>query len=167
MKLRRLFLIGLLAALPLWGCGDDDETTGPDITELAGTWIASPTTDGTSLVLTPNLAPSQAVDVVNTLQGEITLTITTAERFTLAVNIANLPTPVDEVVTGDFEITGNNRATLTNDDDPDDPLTATFNLSGDVLNVVVQDAELIDLTGDGQVTVLDAAEIDGTFARSG
>lgn len=164
MKLKRLALIALLGALPVLGCGDDDEPTGPDIGEVAGTWIAGPDNAGTSLIVTPDLPLAPSVDVVNTLQGTISLTITTAERFTLAVTIVDLQ--VDELVTGDFEITGNNRARLTRDDDPDDPLTASISLSGDVLNVVVQNAVLFDVNMDEEVTDADAAEIDGKFVRS-
>lgn len=163
MRLINLALIAALAAVALPGCGDDDGSTGPDINAVAGTWVASPTTGGTSVIVTPNIFPALALNVVDDLDGTVTLTITTGERFTLNVNIPN--PPVDVTITGDFEITGNNRATLTRDDDPDNPLTATITLSGDVLRVVVQDAELIDVTMDGMVNEQDAATIDATLAR--
>jgi hypothetical protein len=148
-----LLLVGAVAV----ACGDDEDggPTGPTIADLAGTW------DATSLKLTH---PNATVDLVQTFGGTVTLEVTTAGAYTFTGSVPGQPTLT---ITGEFQITGTNTFTLTNDADPTDVLSGTFTLSADKnsLSITLQDAELIDFTGDGVVDSADAALLEGAFTR--
>ena len=152
---RYIVSLMLVAALTV-ACGDDnnDGTTGPTIADLAGTWVmTSGTLDSPALTQPVNL-----VIVTN----DLTLEIDNAGAFTLTITPLAGPATV---ITGEFEITGNTTANIINDDDPDNPIPATFNLSGNTLHVQANDVELIDLTADGMVTAADAGDLDITFEK--
>jgi hypothetical protein len=159
-KWARFALPLLLVSAIAVACGDDEEAgpTGPTIADLAGSW------DATSLKLTLNANPAVSVDLVQTFGGTVTLDVTSAGRYTFTGSVPGQPTLT---VTGDITITGANTFTLTNDDDPTDVLSGTFTLSADKnsLSITLQDAELIDLTGDGVVDSADAALLEGAFTR--
>ncbi len=150
----------LLASAIAIACNDDNKTgpTGPTIADLTGTWNA------TSVKLTLNANPAVSVDLVQTFGGTVTLDITSAGRYTFTGSVPGLP-PL--TITGDFQITGTNTFTLTNDADPTDVLSGTFTLSADknTLSVTLQDAEVIDLTQDGVVDAADASLLEGVFSR--
>ncbi len=168
VKWTGLALPALLVVALGVGCDDDEGNgiTGPTIADVQGTWVASPGQPGTSLVLTPNAAPGNAVDAVNTLGGTFTLTITSNGDFELVISIPALQ--IAETITGEITITETNRATLVNDADPTDVLTATFSLTNNdnTLSITVQDAELINLIDPPTVGPEDAAELDATFVRT-
>lgn len=142
-----LLLLGALAV----ACGDDNGGgTGPTLDDLVGTWDAS------SASLTDN-ATSASVDLVQ-LGLTVELEITALERFTFTVRLG---ATVVEQVMGDFTINGNN-FTLTDDDDPNDPISGTFTLQGDNLSVEADDVELFDFNMDG---TNDPARLEADFDR--
>ena len=148
-----LMLISALAV----GCGDDDGTTGPTINDLAADW------NMTAGTLTPNNAQIPQINLATI--STIELDIAPDGDFELTVDVAGAPAPT--VITGTLEITGANTANIINDADPGNPLPATFSLTNNnnTLTVQVNDAELLDITGDGQVTEADAGDLNITFAR--
>jgi hypothetical protein len=137
-------LIGVLGV----ACDDDDETTAPTIADLVGTWQMTSGSLG-------SIDLSFAVN-------DVTLEIDDTGAFTLTITPLAGPATV---ITGDFEITGNTSANIITDDDPDNPIPATFNLSGNTLRVQAADVELLDITGDGMITSADEADLDITFQR--
>ncbi len=139
-----------ISALAL-GCGDDNGgTTGVTINDLAGTWNA------TSMVLS---VPGVSLDLVQTFGADVTLNITTGERYTLTVEVPGTPTMT---VTGNFTISGSN-FTLTDDDEPTEPISGTFSLSGNTLTVNASEVELVDFDQDG---VEDPADMAAVFQRA-
>jgi len=158
-KLTRYFLPLMLVGVLAVACDDDDNgTTGPNISDLAGTWnLVDPSTLDPAA---PGI-PTLDLDAITTT----TLVIQNNGDFTLTITQLGAPAPV--VITGEFEITGSNSANIINDADPNDPLAATFSLSNndDTLSVQVDGAELIDITQDGQVTAADAGDLNLTFDR--
>jgi len=125
-----ILVVGALAV----GCGDDDEGTGVTINDLAGTW------NGTSVELTWNAMPSVSVDLVQ-LGLTITLDVETNGTYTFDASLAGNTV---EMVTGDFNLTGSNRFSLTNDDEPGVTWSGTFTLSGNNLSVRLEDVTLFD-----------------------
>ncbi|UCF20513.1 MAG: hypothetical protein JSU87_03635 [Gemmatimonadota bacterium] len=161
-KWMRLALPVLLISAIAVGCGDDDgDTTGVTIDDLAGTWVANEASTGTKVELTLNAAPATTIEIV-TLGGTASLTITTSERFTLVVDVPGLG---GGTFTGSFTISGRN-FTLTTDDDPDDPITGTFTLSGNTLEVRASDVEIFDVIPPEGVGPEDAALLEAVFGRS-
>lgn len=148
-----LMLVGAMAV----GCNGDDEVTGPTITDLAGDW------NMTAGTLTPNNSQIPQINLATI--STIELDIDVDGDFELTVQVTGAPAPI--IITGSIEITGNNTANIINDADPSEPLPATFSLTNNnnTLRVQVPDAELLDITGDGQVNSDDAGDLDITFAR--
>ena len=143
-----MLMVGALAI----GCGDDDETTGPTIEDLAGTW------NGTSVELTWNDVPSVSVDLVQ-LGLTITLDVETNETYTFEASLAQQTV---EMVTGEFNLTGSNSFTLTNDDEPGVEWSGTFTLSGNNMSVRIEDVTLFDFDDDG---TNDESLMEGDFVR--
>jgi hypothetical protein len=131
-----ILMVGALAV----GCGDDDDTTGVTINDLAGTW------NGTSVELTWNAVPTVSVDLVQ-LGLTITLDVVTNGTYTFAASLAQQTV---EMVTGDFNLTGSNRFSLTDDDEPGVTWSGTFTLSGNNLSVRLEDVTLFDFDDDGE-----------------
>jgi hypothetical protein len=158
----RLTRLGRLAgfALPMLmvgaltvACGDDDEGTGVTINDLAGTW------NGTSVELTWNAMPSVSVDLVQ-LGLTITLDVETNETYTFEASLAGNTV---EMVTGDFNLTGSNRFSLTNDDEPGITWSGTFTLSGNNLSVRLEDVTLFDFDDDDEN---DESLMEADFVRA-
>ena len=163
-KWMRLTLQALLISAIAVGCGDDDgDTTGVTIDDLAGTWVANEAATGTAVELTLNADPSVQFEIVGLFGGTASLTITTSERFTLVVDVPGLG---GGTFTGSFTISGRN-FTLTTDDDPDDPITGTYTLSGNTLEVSASDVEIFDIVNPPEgVGPEDAAQLEAVFRRS-
>ena len=142
-----ILMVGALTV----ACSDNNETTGPTINELAGTW------DGSSVLLTLNANPSIQRDLVQDLGLTVTLEVLVTERYSFTAALG--ATPV-EVVTGDFNLTGSNRFELTNDDEPGVTWEGTFTLAGDNLSVRLQDVTLLDFDnppdGENDETLMEA-----------
>jgi hypothetical protein len=144
-----ILMVGALAV----GCGDDDDSTGVTINDLAGTW------NGTSVELTWNAMPSVSVDLV-TLGLTITLDVETNGTYTFEASLAQQTV---EMVTGDFNLTGSNRFSLTNDDEPGVVWSGTFTLSGNNLSVRREDVTLFDFDDDGEN---DESLMEADFVRT-
>jgi hypothetical protein len=143
-----ILLVGALTV----ACGDDDDTTGVTINDLAGTW------NGTSVELTWNAMPSVSVDLVQ-LGLTITLDVETNETYTFTASLAQQPV---EVVNGDFNLTGGNSFSLTNDDEPGEVWSGTFTLSGNNLSVRLEDVTLFDFDDDD---INDESLMEADFVR--
>lgn len=148
----------LLATALVVGCGDNN-STGPSLSDLAGNWNA------TKAQFTLDANPAVSLDVVQ-VGGTVALVVTSDGKFTFTGTLPGAPGPI--VVTGTWAIDGN-KVTVTNDADPNNPVTGTFSLSSDknTLSVTIQHTTIVDLTQDGQVTSADAAELDAIFQRVG
>lgn len=144
-----ILLVGALTV----ACSDDDDTTGVTINDLAGTW------NGTSVELTWNAMPSVSVDLVE-LGLTITLDVETNGTYTFEASLAQQTV---EMVTGDFNLTGSNRFSLTNDDEPGVTWSGTFTLSGNNLSVRLEDVTLFDFDDDGEN---DESLMEGDFVRT-
>jgi hypothetical protein len=137
-------------------CGDDDEgTTGPTIADLVGTWNA------TTVNLTWNANPTTEIDLVQGLGLTVQIVVNADGTYTFS---ASQGAVVVQSITGDFNITGSNSFTLTNDDEPGETFSGTFSLtnSDNTLTVNMPVVSIFDFDQDGED---DDSEMDATFSR--
>ena len=123
MKLRNL-TFSTLALVLMAGCGDDDGT-GVEADDIAGTWTA------TSMLFTQTAAPNAQVDVVVDEGAVVTLVLRADGTYTFTFVLD----PENESDTGTYTTSG---STLTIDPTDEDPETFT----------IVRDGDTMTLTGD-------------------
>jgi len=131
MKLDNLSIFGLVFILALSGiyC-KKDETTGPQATDLDGTWTANADVSGTKMEFdATDSVPDLKQDIV-LLGGSITITVLGA-RYTL---VLVEPGGAPSTDTGAF-VSANNTITMTSDDPEEDVLVFSYTRDGDFITL--------------------------------
>ena len=131
MKFLRTASVLVLSAFVIVAC-DDEDTTGIEVADLAGTW------DATQFEYTDNDNPTFSLDVISDLSGDLTIDVAESGSFTGTLFIPNIT--ADTVpLGGSFSITGD---TLSIDFNSASEMTglvsdldAEYQLSGDVLTL--------------------------------
>ena len=131
MKPDNLLIFSLVSILVLSGiyC-KKDETTGPQATDLDGTWTANADVSGTKMEFdATDSVPELKQDIV-LLGGSITITVLNARYTLISVEPGKAPT----TDSGAFAA-ANNTITLTSDDPEEDVLVFLYTRNGDFITL--------------------------------
>ena len=126
--------LALFALAAMLGCGDGDGT-GPDLSDLAGTYTASEFT----FILIAN--PSTEYDLVTDGGASFDLVIEADGNYTMTGHFPGFP---DEVDAGTIVLDGD-QITL----DGIDPISGTFTLNGSTLTIIIPSGAEFDFDDDG------------------
>ncbi len=138
MKLRHL-TTATLALILMTGCGDD-EGTGVDPDDIAGTWT------GTSMLFTQVAAPNATVDIIVDDVATLVIVFNADGTYTFAFTF---PPDPDENETGTYSVSGSTM-TIT----PTGGVAETFTIVRDVDTMTLTDDDDFDFGGGGEPATL-------------